>query len=65
MQDTITLREWDGERGGYTGSYLHAKISYIMRDPTYCKEGYCVLALQIDRTWGEPVGGCYQNRMGA
>ena len=32
--------------GEYTGRTFSARISYILRDPEYVKEGFCILGLQ-------------------
>ena len=41
--DTVTLREFDGN---YTGNSLTVKISYILDDPEYCKEGFVIFGIE-------------------
>ena len=42
--DLLILREW--ENGEYTGYEIYCKISHILRDDKYIKEGYCVLNIE-------------------
>ncbi len=42
VRDYIVLREWDGKR--YTGKYYTGRISYILDDPDYVKDGYVVFS---------------------
>lgn len=51
--DVLLLLEYDpknkdDKKQGYTGMYLTAKITYILNDPNYCKEGYVILGIQPD-----------------
>lgn len=43
--DILREKEWD-PHGGYTGRIHDRKITYVLDDPTYCKEGYVVLGLR-------------------
>ena len=43
--DMLHLQEYlDGE---YTGREILAEVTYIMDDPTFCKEGYVVMAIKV------------------
>lgn len=42
--DYLALNEIDQE-GQYTGDSLLVSISYILRDPEYCKEGFAILGI--------------------
>lgn len=42
--DYLALNEIDQE-GKYTGDSLLVSISYILRDPEYCKEGFAILGI--------------------
>ena len=44
INDVLHLQEFNN--GEYTGCELVKVVSYILNDPTYCKEGYVVLALK-------------------
>lgn len=48
--DLIALNEWrdgtvDNYPKGYTGRSALFRISYVLNNPEYCKEGYAVLGL--------------------
>ncbi len=43
--DVIFLGEY--ENGRYTGITAYAKITYILDDPEYCKEGYAILGIKL------------------
>ncbi|MFD2752405.1 DUF3850 domain-containing protein [Virgibacillus siamensis] len=43
--DKLVLREWDGDKG-YSGSGVVKKVSYILSDPNYVKEGYVIMGLE-------------------
>lgn len=45
--DYLKLKEWDGEK--FTGNYITVRIKYILDNPSYCKEGYVVIALEYNR----------------
>jgi len=50
--DTVELREWaisedDHSDGNYTGRSITVKITYILDDPNYCKEGFVVFSFRI------------------
>lgn len=41
------LREWNKEEG-YTGRWITAKISYMLDDNDYCKDGFVILGIKLD-----------------
>lgn len=43
--DTLHLREWDGNK--YTGKDARRKVSYILDNPEYVKEGYVVMGFNM------------------
>ena len=47
--DTILLREFVHYSNQYTGRKTRKRITYILRDPAYCKEGYCILGLAPEK----------------
>lgn len=61
--DSLVLREWDQEEGGYTGRSLKAEIPYILYGPCFgLEDGWAILSLaeakaQEDETPGEEDGG--------
>lgn len=55
--DTLCLEEWvddvgDTAAGHYSGRFILAKVPYIIRNPAFIEPGYCVMSLQINRSWG-------------
>ena len=43
VDDILLLQEWvDGK---YTGRSLEAKVTYLLDNPHYCKEGYVIMAI--------------------
>jgi hypothetical protein len=52
VNDLIALNEHDPEIGGcpdewkYTGRSALFRISYVLNDPEYCKDGYVVLGIK-------------------
>ena len=40
--DTIMLHEWDGE---YTGKIIERRITYILDNLEYVKEGYVIMSM--------------------
>ena len=44
--DSLVLKETGGH--GLTGRETKVKVSYILRDPTYCKAGFCILGIKPD-----------------
>ena len=46
--DTLLLREYGN--GEFTGKNLKAKVTYILRDSAFCKDGYCIMGIkEVDR----------------
>jgi hypothetical protein len=45
VNDILILKEWSPDRG-YTGYETKRKISYILDNPDYCKEGYIILGMK-------------------
>lgn len=43
--DLLALNEVNDE-GEYTNESIIAKITYILSDPEYCKEGYIIMSLE-------------------
>lgn len=43
--DEIMLHEFDGKR--ITGRTLFVKITYVLDNPDYCKDGYVVLGINF------------------
>jgi hypothetical protein len=44
--DGLLLKEWDPETGEYSGVWICKRITYILNDPGYCKEGFVILGLK-------------------
>lgn len=50
--DTVELREWaisedDHSDDNYTGRHLLVRITYILDNPNYCKEGMVIFSFRI------------------
>jgi hypothetical protein len=43
--DDLFLQEWND--GAYTGRRLVARVTYMLTDPAYCKEGFCILGIKV------------------
>lgn len=41
----LWLREFD-PTDGYTGRFIVVRVSYILDDPAYCKDGFVIMGLQ-------------------
>ena len=48
--DYVTLKEYNGETNEYTGRLINVKITYILDNPNYCKEGFVIFS--FDRLSG-------------
>ena len=35
--------------GMLTGRTIKAEVTYVLRHPDYCKEGYCILSIKVDQ----------------
>lgn len=44
--DRLLLKEWEPQREDFTGVMLFKRITYILDDPDYCKEGFVILAIE-------------------
>ena len=43
VDDILLLQEWvDGQ---YTGRSLEVKVTYLLDNPNYCKEGYVIMSI--------------------
>ena len=42
--DTLLLCEYGN--GEFTGKKLKAKVTYILRDSAFCKDGYCIMGIK-------------------
>lgn len=45
--DFIILKEYNCNSNNYTGHWILSRISYILDDPRFCKEGYVILGLKF------------------
>ena len=45
VHDILHLREWLD--GNYTGREMAVEVTYLLDHPTYCKEGYVIMAIKI------------------
>lgn len=43
--DFLMLREYDPEDDTYTGEVLYQRVSYVLDDPRFVKDGYVILGL--------------------
>ena len=42
--DFLALNEWKDQE--HTGKFILAKITYILDDPQYCKDGFVILSIK-------------------
>ena len=47
--DYIALNELNDSHNGYTGRCLLCRITYIINDERFCKEGFVTLAINIQQ----------------
>lgn len=45
VHDILHLQEWLD--GNYTGREMAVEVTYLLDNPTYCKEGYVIMAIKI------------------
>lgn len=45
--DMLVLKEWDQLRESYTGSQVCGKVTYILINPQFVKEGYIIMGLEV------------------
>ena len=43
--DYLVLQEWDGTN--YTGREIIVEVTYILDDPTYCKENMIIMSIDV------------------
>lgn len=55
--DMLVLREFDPDDNEYTGSAICKKVSYILDDSAFVKEGYVVMGLAEWTSINLPEGG--------
>lgn len=44
--DILHQREWSLQTGYYTGRSISRIITYVLKDPAYCKKGFVILGLK-------------------
>lgn len=47
VNDILMLKEWNKDKG-YTGRWITAKISYILDNSEFCKDGFVILGIKLD-----------------
>lgn len=45
--DYVTLREYNIETNEYTGRQINVKITYVLDNPNYCKEGFVIFSFSV------------------
>ena len=45
VYDILHLQEW--LNGDYTGREITAEVTYMIDDPSYCKDGYVIMSIKI------------------
>ena len=45
VHDILHLQEWLD--GNYTSREMAVEVTYLLDHPTYCKEGYVIMAIKI------------------
>ncbi len=50
-QDILHLQEWTAS-DGYSGREIMATVTYLLDDPSYCKEDYVIMSI-------EPFNRCF------
>lgn len=45
--DILVLKEWDEFRASFTGSKVSVKVTYILSDPQFVKEGYVIMSIEV------------------
>lgn len=46
--DTLRLREWNGKKEEYTGRSCLRKVTYILDEPDFVKEGFVVMGIKAE-----------------
>lgn len=44
--DTLILKEWNQFRQTFTGRKMSVKVTYILDDPEFVKEGYVIMGIK-------------------
>jgi hypothetical protein len=44
--DVLLLEEFDKDTQEYTGNESRYLVTYILRDPAFVKEGYCIMGIK-------------------
>lgn len=44
--DALHLREFDGVSQTYTGREIHRRVTYILDDPRFVKDGFIVMGIK-------------------
>lgn len=47
VNDILVLQEWTADNG-YTGRWVTTKISYVLGNTDYCKEGFVILGIKLN-----------------
>ena len=45
--DYVTLREYNIETNEYTGRQINVKITYVLDNSNYCKEGFVIFSFSV------------------
>jgi Domain of unknown function (DUF3850) len=48
VNDLLGLEEFDGATQAYTGRYIIRRITYILSDPMFVKDGFVIMGLSND-----------------
>jgi Domain of unknown function (DUF3850) len=48
VNDLLGLEEFDGATQTYTGRYIIRRITYILSDPMFVKDGFVIMGLSND-----------------
>lgn len=44
--DILVLKEWNRFKDKYTGRELTVKVTYVLSDPEFVKDGYVILGIE-------------------
>lgn len=51
--DKVVLKEYDPTAPhNYSGRYIEATIKYVLTNPEFVKEGYCIFGIEINNCVG-------------
>lgn len=45
--DILSLREWDGDCGDYSGKQVEVRVTHILDDERYLQNGYVMLSFEL------------------